>query len=190
MHLVLPSLNLKMNNRERIQEAESYDILIALRRKKENNRELPELCFRQIVRDEETDMAVLRARIGQVPGIWRIYKTVNKRKLEPARKLLMKHLIDDPKRFVFKIDALWKNCLLQSECKAERNFLIDIDCDWTEEEVMKFILDKEIDAGLIVKTPNGWHVITEELDTRKLQGIEDIEVKRDACYFIERFEIK
>lgn len=174
-----------MNNRERDSPVEFYHLFIALRRKKEN-REGVEQCHRQIIRDYEKDLDIIRNRISKIPGIWRIYQTVNKRKLEPARKLLMKHLIDEPERFDFRIDSLWKNCLLQKVCKGERRFMIDVDDkNMTEPELMKFILDKDILSDEIIKTPNGWHVICETLDTRKLQGIDFIEVKRDDIKFVE-----
>lgn len=179
-----------MNNRERVTEAKEYGMFIALRRKKENNRELKELCFRQIIRDREIDLAILRAKVERIPGIWRIYEQINKRRVEPARKLLMKYLIDEPEKFEWRIDSLWKNCLLKSCCKSERNFLIDIDDNWSIIEVYDFATNRNIDVDEVIKTPNGWHLICHKLDTRVLQGLDNIEVKRDACKFVERFEIK
>lgn len=173
-----------MNNREKDREVEMYHIYIALRRKKEN-RELPELCFRQIIRDEELDIEMLRAKIKNIPGTWRIYKTVNARKVEPARKLLMKHLIDEPEKFVYRIDSLWKNCLLQKVCKGERNFMIDFDDNISKVNLLKFLDNRKITHSEIIKTPNGWHIICPELDTRLLQGEENVEVKRDDIKFVE-----
>lgn len=173
-----------MNNRERVPEAESYHIFIALRRKKEN-RELQELCFRQIIRDDLLDLEVLRARIKNIPGIWRIYKTVNKRNVETARKLLMKHLIDEPEKFAFRIDSLWKNCLLQKCCKGERNFMIDVDSSNIPSKIVELQASGQLIVDEKIKTPNGWHLICSELDTRLLQGIEDVEIKRDDIKFVE-----
>ncbi len=175
---------MKMNNRERDPKVEGYHIYIALRRKKEN-RELQELCFRQIIRDDKVDLEILRSRINQTPGIWRIYKTVNIRLVEPARKLLMKYLIDEPDRFEYRIDSLWKNCLLQKPCKGERNFMIDIDAKVLPEVLSHLISCGEIKVDEQIKTPNGWHIICRDLDTRILQGIENVEVKRDDIKFVE-----
>ena len=173
-----------MNNRERIKEAESYHLFIALRRKKEN-REGVEQCHRQIIRDEEMDLNSLKGRIKSIKGIWRIYKTVNKRKVEPARKLMMKYLIDEPEKFGYKVDILWKNCLLQKSCKGERNFMIDIDTKIIPEELGDIINSGKIEVDELIPTPNGWHIICRNLDTRLLQGIKDIEVKRDDIKFVE-----
>ena len=171
------------NNREREPLVDMVHIYVAIRRKKENVEK--ELCFRQIVRDDVLDLEVLRARIKKVPGIWRIYKTVNKRKVEPARRLLMKKLIDYPTEFQYRIDSLWKNCLLQKECKGERNFMLDIDTKDVPIELKKMVSYGEITVDEVIETPNGYHYICPELDTRLLQGIEDVEVKRDDIKFIE-----
>lgn len=180
------SYRLKMNNRERDDIVESYHLYIALRRKKEN-RELKELCFRQIIRDEDMDLRILREKIRFIPGIWRIYKTVNARKVEPARRLLMKQLIDNPDHHEHRIDSLWKNCLLQRECKAEKNFMIDVVCEDIPDVIHNIILNSETESEMI-KTPNGWHIICQNLDTRLLQGVENVEVKRDDIKFVELIE--
>ncbi len=176
-----------MNNRERDNVVEAYHLYVALRRTKEN-RGSQELCFRQIIKDEVLDLRILEERIKYITGTWRIYKTINKRKIEPARKLLMKFLIDDPERFEYRIDSLWKNCLLRKECKASKKFLIDIDCKYIPEEIADLIENKIIEVEHQTATPNGWHLVCQELDTRLLQGIENVEVKRDALVFVERFK--
>jgi len=172
-----------MNNRERDLEIEQYYLYIALRRKKEN--ELKELCFRQIIRDEAKDLHLLKEKIKDIPGVWRIYKTVNARKVAPALKLLQHRLIDEPERFAYRIDSLWKNCLLQKQCKGERNFLIDVDCEDFPTELIELITNGSILVDEKILTPNGWHLICKDLDTRLLQGIPNIEVKRDDIKFVE-----
>jgi hypothetical protein len=182
-----------MNNRERENKSDSCHIAIALLRKKDNDRRNRELCFRQIIRDEESDIRILKERVKNIPGNWRIYKTVNKRLYSPALILMMKQLVDyrEAKKFEYRLDSLWKNCLLQKQCKGERNFMIDVDLIWSKKEVEKFISDKELIAEELIKTPSGgWHIICKELDTRKLQGMEGIEVKRDDIKFLEQFQIK
>lgn len=176
-----------MNNREKVKEQESYHILIALARKKDGNEK--ELCFRQIVRDKNTDMAILKAKVGQTPGKWRIYETINKRLVEPAYKLLMKHLIDEPDRFKWRIDSLWKSCLLQSCCKAERNFMVDVDKKLNLVEISELCEKWKIIPYKIIDTPNGHHILTKNIDTR-LVNEDYVEVKRDSYVFVERFEIK
>lgn len=145
------------------------------------------MCFRQIIRNDVKDLNILKAKIAGIPGTWRIYKTVNARAIKPAMKLLMKRLIDEPERWDYRIDSLWKNCLLQKECKAERNFLIDVD-EHSSFEIEKLIIDDKLHLTECIPTPNGWHLICSELDTRLLEGIPNIEVKRDDIKFVERYE--
>jgi len=171
------------NNREREPEVDMVHLFIALRRKKENDG--MELCFRQVIKHEDGDLASLKAKIATIPGIWRIYRTVNARKVEPARRLLMKKLIDYPNEFQYRIDSLWKNCLLQKECKGERNFMIDVDTKEIIPELQSMIHDDTIKVDETIKTPNGYHLICPKLDTRLLQGISDVEVKRDDIKFVE-----
>lgn len=177
-----------MNDKERYEHAESYHALVAIRRNKENP-DRKELCFRKIVRDFDVDLAVLRSKAARYSGIWRIYQTISKRRTEPARKLLMKYLIDDPDKFAPMVDILWKSCLLKKECREKKTFLIDIDIKMTNEELYKFISDHNIETNEIIDTPNGHHIVCDTLDTRKLQGIEGVSVKRDSYKFIERLEI-
>ena len=171
------------NNREREPEVDMVHLFIALRRKKENTEQ--ELCFRSVIKHEESDLESLRARIKSIPGVWRIYKTVNPRKVEPARRLLMKKLIDYPKEFQYRIDSLWKNCLLQKECKGERNFMLDVDTKEIPRPLDYLIHDGSIVVDEIIETPNGWHIICKNIDTRILQGIPDVGVKRDDIKFVE-----
>ena len=176
-----------MKDKERDTKVESYHLFIAIRRKKEN-RELKEICFRHIIRDDEMDLRLLKEKIKGIPGIWRIYKTVNARKVEPARKLLMKRLIDEHEKLEYRIDSLWKTCLLQPECKAERKFLIDVDAGDVPKELISLMYQKKIIMDEQIKTPNGYHLICKELDTRLLEGIKDVSFKRDAIKFVELIE--
>ena len=181
-----------MNNRERISQSDSYHVMVALRRKKDpGNRELKELCFRDIVYTSEmVSINVLKARIDNKPGIWRIYRTVNKRSVREATKLMFKQYIDEPEKFEWKIPSLWKNCLLKKENKAERNFLLDIDCDWNRSLVDWFIERYKLEVIEIIKTPNGYHIIIPASDTRDFSELPNIEIKRNDLKFIEIFSIK
>lgn len=180
-----------MNNRERSHKTDSLGMYICILRKKENDRRNKELCFRQIIKDEN-DLAILKARVSKIPGVWRIYQQINKRAVRPARILLMKVLVDEKEavKFDYRLDSLWKNCLLQPICKAEKNFMLDIDCNWNKDLIDWFIEHYEFDVSEIIRTPNGWHIIMKSCDTRKLEGLPHIEVKRDAAKFVERFTIK
>lgn len=178
-----------MNNRERMVEAESYHIMIALRRKKSNDRRLKELCFREIVYDSDrVAMNCLKARIDNRPGIWRIYKTVNKRDVNPAWKLLFKMMIDEPDKFKWRIGSAWKNCLLKKENRAEKKYMLDVDVDIIPEKLDLLMGSVHMNVLEKIKTPNGWHIICDAFDTRMLEGIQDIEIKRNDIKFICEFE--
>ena len=41
----------------------------------------------------------------------------------------------------------------------------------------------------IVRTPNGYHVLSEPFDVRLLEGIPDVEVKKDGMTYIEYLEM-
>lgn len=181
-----------MNNRERNYKTDKVGIYHLILRKKDNDRRNKELCFREVVRGDES-IDSLKARVKNIPGRWRLYRSFNKRLVRPARLLLMQALIDENEavKFDYRIDSLWKNCLAQKVCKGEKNFMLDIDLPWSEEEVDKFITEKELQVSEIVKTPSGgWHILFSHCDTRPLQGIEGVEVKRDDLIFVEEFTIK
>jgi len=179
-----------MDNKERYSKIEPIHLFIAIRRKKDQDEnkkdQLQELCFRQIIRDRIIDYEILRKKIEPHEGVWRIYKTVNGRKLEPARKFLMKALIEEPERHDYKIDSLWKTALLQKGSRYEKKFLIDIDNNLSENEVRNLMGSFGIDIEQIRKTPNGWHVVTNELDSRDFEDIKEMEIKRDGLIFIEK----
>ncbi|MFW6121642.1 MAG: hypothetical protein ACOC80_12210 [Petrotogales bacterium] len=181
-----------MNNKERYSKIEPIHLFIAIRRKKDQDEskkdQLQELCFRQIIRDRIVDYEILRKKIEPYEGVWRIYKTVNGRRLEPARKFLMKALIEEPERHEHKIDSLWKTALLQKGSRYEKKFLIDIDRKMPKGHVKSLMEELGIEIEQIRKTPNGWHVVTSELDSRDFQQYESIEIKRDGLIFIEKID--
>ena len=178
-----------MKNTEEQIKTDKLDLYIAIKRKKENPDLKKELCFRTIIIDEEKDLNYLKAKISSHPGIWRIYRTVNSRNTDIARKLLMCKLINEPDKWSSRIDTLWRSMLLQKECKATNNFLIDIDSK--DENILKEVFNI-LNLGKsypFKNTPNGFHIIVPKFDTRLLEKFDCIEIKRDAYYFIEKIII-
>jgi hypothetical protein len=116
-------------------------ILEGIRRKKDNpDSNKKEICFRHIsagTENLEKDIELLKSRIklSGEPGVWRIYRTVNKRDVVKAKRAFVHQLIDIDDQGVFEKDeqgndfvsTLWKTVLCQPENKAERNFLVDVD---------------------------------------------------------------
>jgi hypothetical protein len=170
--------------------AGNVHLFIALRRRKDNS-EGKEICFRQICIDHETDLECIKARVKKHGGNWRIHKTINLRSTETAMKLLMKNLIDNPSKHD-RLMSEYKTALMRGESKAQRNMLLDIDGEEAD-ETCKFICDS-LDIYSYnyqtYKSPNGWHIVTEKIDTRKIQEMENVTIQRDGYYFIEKVEIK
>jgi hypothetical protein len=167
--------------------ATTLHLYFALMRKKENPTVTKPLVMRQIIHNPQMDLAVLTARIQSVPGVWRLYETINARDVAKARKALLIELIkDETGKFNDRIDSLWKTCLMQPENKAEHNFLVDIDtADPCRVAEILQILD-----GINVtyeqrKTVNGWHLKTPKFDTRVLTDVPDVEIKHDSLFFIK-----
>lgn len=169
-------------------------MIIALRRisaSKNENVGLEKACIRKIVKSNETiEITVnhLKKIIADEKGVWRIYRTVNKRDFDKARKILMKDLIDRPEDLSHKIDSHWKSILMKSNCKADKKFLVDIDTKQleTRENVLEALKSTTILES--VETPNGFHFVTEVFDTRLLKDMEDVEIKKDELVFMEMFE--
>lgn len=157
-------------------------LFVALRRTKENPN-LKEHCIRHIIRDYGKDLAIVKAMCANNEGVYRIYKTVNPRSTEKAWKELQHKLIENP-QLADRLESEWKTALLQPKCKADDKLLIDVDSTdltFALQIISKFDSDF-IDSTL---TPNGRHLIINRVDTRCLDGIENVEVKRDALVFVD-----
>lgn len=178
---------------------ETAHIVIALRRvspSKNENIGLKKESIRYVVKsNESTEDAIekLKSTIREKEGMWRIYRTVNKRCFAKARKILMKNLIDRPDEFEYRISSKWKSILMSSDCKAERNFLIDID---TKNIAIVIAIGNRLNnIGVSIleeiNTPNGIHFVTTPFDSRGVElEFSDIEVKRDALVFVELIDNK
>lgn len=180
-----------MNNRERTPKIDHMHLYIAIRRNKENA-DGQELCFREVIRNKITSLDALEARIKNIPGTWRIYKTVNSRDMEKARILLLMKLIENPD-LAYKVDTIWKTCLLQPKCRTEHKLLWDVDGKVNEEDVRSIFYYKEVEIKELIKTPNGFNVVTDICDTRIFKTItdtwdtiDDFEFSRDGVKFIKR----
>lgn len=177
---------------------ENLYMLEAIRRPKDpGNEGLPNLCFRQIMREFETDREVLRARVAKEPGTWRLYRSVNRRDFQKAYQalyqgMLFKMLRPETSNFA-KVDSEWKTCLMQPENKAERLYLID--CDTKDDAFLKavngYLNERKVDIHEFKLTPNGAHLVVDPLDVREFNSkffrvdAAGAEVKKDALLFLE-----
>lgn len=187
------------NNREKRVYLDNVDILMGIQRTSKNadNRN----CIRQIVYEEELDLKILEGKLSAFGGEWRIYKTVNKRCVEKASKYLQHKLIDHPEAFKV-LESEWRTALLQvGSIYGKRKFMLDIDTEDKDkialietiisEEVKKIAGDNNVNnVDFIlnrIKSPKGWHYITNKFDTRRLlkECGEYVTLLRDGYHYVK-----
>lgn len=164
-------------------------LYVALRRKKDNP-DLPQLCFRQIiVGSEEVALRELESRLQNTEGIWRIHKTINKRSTLKATQLLQHKLIDNFEDVAKRLISEWKTCLMVHSSKAERNILLDIDSDEAFKKVYSIINTNSYNVLYSTRSVSGFHVIlkAEDIDTRLFSAIPDVTLQRDGYVFIKQY---
>ena len=170
------------NNREKRVYQNMIHVFLALQRtSKQGNKN----CIRTVIKEEELDLKMLEAKVKVLGGEWRIHKTVNARDIEKSRKWLIKHLIDAPENACF-VDSAWRTALLQKDCKAEKKFMLDVDTqDQDKLIIINRILDKATEEYFRVKSPNGYHIITNPFDTREICELDYVTLLRDGYYYIK-----
>jgi len=186
------------NNIEKTDKVDSVHLILAVRRSKENEGQThkDELCFREIVRGStEETVAKIKARISAMPGVWRIYHTVNARDTRKATKLLMHELLDHFEEQHYRIDSLYKKCLLQTTCRATKYFMLDIDTE--NETILNTVYQNiiapnpwNINLGKHHKTPSGYHIMVHPFNLNDIKLPEHVTLIKDGYYFLERVEIK
>lgn len=163
----------------------------AIKRPKENA-DMSGLRFiREVGYDRFTEKEIidrLELKISSTPGIWRIYRSVNKRderkaKLELAETLI-KQLVYPESVSNKDPESLWKDILMQPHNKAERLFLIDLDSN-DEALAKKIIYNPAITVHDKIKSPNGFHLICDPFDPRQIEGMPEASVVKDALVYIK-----
>ena len=183
-------------------------VYCAIKRKKENTPE--HLSNGPIVMREsdihEDTISLLKESTKKYPGVWRIYKSVNKRDVKKSELELVKTLIDKHTTSINNIKPvprLWKTILMQPRNKAERKYLIDIDnvdiIDSVKEILTDYITNHNnsdqnkqlMNSFDTIKTPNGYHIIIEPFDVRILDHFseKDCSINKDGLLFIERYTV-
>lgn len=167
----------------------------AIKRTKENSNIEGPRIIREVLYAHQTEEQVitkLKKAITEFPGVWRIYRTVNKRNYDKARLELAHTLFDqliNPEGTSNKNpESLWKDILLQPRNKSERLFLLDIDTK-DNSVLLKLLTNPQLIVRYKVETPNGYHLICEPFNPELIQNIEQVEVKKDALVYIETVEI-
>jgi hypothetical protein len=178
-----------MANTEPRDYRETLHCLLAFRRRKDNETG-PVMCFREIVRDEPTDLERLKVRCRTVPGNWRIHRTVNARNVANAANVLMHRLIDNPKD-AEALETVWKTCLLQASARGERNVLIDVDDPERFHDVVAALGGANVAVGSVVATPSGgYHIVCPKFDAREIVKIPDVSIQKDGYVFLEEFTVE
>jgi len=166
-------------------------VVVALRRVSKNKNEnigLTKKCIRKVVRstDSINDVVLyIKDVIKDEKGLWRIYVSQNRRNLEKAKELLMIDFILN-KVSLDSIDSHWKSILMKKACKAERNILIDIDSkSILLKNTIKALLDQRGRTYIIKETPNGYHFLCKNFDSREIEKFNFVEIKKDGLFFLE-----
>jgi len=182
------------NNKEERIYKDTVHMFLALQRMSKQGKKR---CIRSVIKhNEEDDLKAFEGKIKVIGGEWRIYKTVNARCIDKAYKVFMKMMIDWPER-ASCIDSIWRTALLQRECKAEKYFMLDIDTEELKhlEKIEFLILANNGKVLKRVKSPSGWHYITEPFDVRQVQELntdcianrvgDAVTLLRDGYYYIK-----
>lgn len=165
----------------------------AIRRAKDNAEGDPYKngCFREVCwnGDEEETICRLIEKTSRKPGVWRVYRTVNRRDVRKTQIELIKTLVDmvaGDNTTTKSPESLWKTLLCQPRNKAERRWLLDCDVD---NPLPPAISSPLITVQEISKTPNGWAFICAPFDPTKVSLPGFAEIKKDALLFIKRYEV-
>jgi len=185
------TINMSSNDREIIPIADTCHVFVAIARKKDNPNMIgSKHVHRRIIRDYDTDLNVLRSICKTENLTYRIYKTVNKRSFEKANKLFRHKLIDDLDKYYYRIDSLWKTCLMSGGARAEKYFMLDVDNDKYLYLVNIYCFCEKYNIKVIdcIDSPHGFHIITEPFDIRLINELKDVSVLKDGYIFVEMVE--
>ena len=200
-----------MSMTNKLSEEEVY-VYIALRRVSKNKNEntgLTKKSYRLIRYHNQTEDEIvdeLGEMIQGQSGLWRIYRTVNKRSLPKAYRRMQIEMLEKEDSVIRKVNSHWKSILMKHECKIGRKLLFDFDLDDAQmfDEFMNEIIDynRQFDQSdktepLLVEktqTPNGFHIVTNSFNSfefkqfgmsKKFKDI--VEIKTDALFYVGSF---
>lgn len=183
-------------------------ILLMLARKKENKHQtehdkLARLRRKTVQCEADVDYALkefeLHAKLYPETQ-FRIYVSVNKRSLVNGMLHFQKAIMDiqyalirgnvEAYKTICRMNSEWTSTLATKECRAERNFLFDIDYSNSNEHETKLTHDfvKEVDALTSIKyfgkSKNGFALVTAPFNMATLKLPEQIELKTDDYLYV------
>lgn len=157
---------------------EGIRVLMLCVRNKDGGKSKPDHSARKIiVNGREEFIAGFEKLKGERKENERIYCTINARNINKAirefkRRQLDADYFDEVSKNSFYLDI--KNrfigCLMAPNCRAETNFLIDIDEDDNEQEIKDGLLKIGINFDWIYSTKNGKHIITNPFNPNLLKA--------------------
>lgn len=182
-------------------------VLMAIARKKEN----PEITsssepvFREVIKNGED----IRRKVEKLESIvsnyrsdsgnlltFRLYITANARntlktyfnfrqRMNGWIKDRMYEQKDTPRKFK-RIDSHWKSELHKPESRDETRFIFDLE-NVSSEELETFLNDltEHVDAEYRVRTPNGFHIVTEPFNYNQFETGIEYELKTDGMVFLK-----
>lgn len=117
----------------------------------------------------------------------RMYSCLNSRKMESAVNYFQHRQLNvggvlGMMDFYKKINKQFCSALMQTEHRATKYFLLDVDTHDNSEIECWFDLTK-FDIKLKYQTPNGWHYITNAFNPEFLDGIK-CELKKDSLILL------
>jgi len=174
------------NNKEKREYRDQVHLFLALQRPSKQGVG-KKGCIRHVIKyDEQEELKVFEAKLKAIGGEWRIHRTVNIRSTKKAYNWFMKYLIDYPER-ASACDSIWRTALLQRECKVTKYFMLDVDTE--ESKILKkiefLILANGKKVLKRIKSPKGWHYITEPFDARDVCELNDVTLIRDGYYYVK-----
>lgn len=189
-------------------EPELCYILLLISRKKENEQQtesekLGKARRYAIINESDVDEALREFNLiaGMFPETqYRIYISVNRRSLLKGMIEFQKRLLDaqfqllNGNREIFttihRLGSEWKSILAQKECRNEKRFLFDVDfLNSTPDgikaaEKFKNSVDKVSTIVYFGLSKNGYALVTEPFDVRKVELPNEVELKNDAYLYM------
>jgi hypothetical protein len=175
--------------------------ILLLQRKKEggstneNNR-----CWRRIMTRNSEEffeaidkLEIEKQRVFDKDGKQlRIYSSVNARNIDKSIRQFKKDQIDNDynldelrQSFYLDIKNRFIHCLMQHTCKAESNFMFDLDecCERSLASIEKELI-KHTEILLRYPTKSGFHIVTKPFNYTKLENDGRFEIKTDGLLLI------
>lgn len=175
-------------------------VLLAIARSKENEEHgsNTEPTMREIVdnrEDLERKMEQLNHAVKRFDSEFRLYLSSNGRdsmkaffqlRSEMDNWVEMRLNGNEGVKKKFKgVDSEFKSVLQKNQCKAETNFIFDLD-EVSKDGMsnLKSDLEEFTEIRMVKETPNGFHIVTRPFNYNELDSDINYELKKDGMIFV------